>query len=113
MPVKLDATYPVSDGDVALTVIVGNKQLGTSRARIGAKALHTGDFKNFILGKGRALKGKVLSLKTVVADVNDKTNLTSVRYVIDGGANPATWDLEATVAQNGDSIIYRVNVEFV
>ena len=113
MPVKLDATYQVGDGNVKVSVIVGNKQLGTSRAKIGARVLHTGDFDGFVLGKGRALKGKKLSLKTAVADVNDKSNLTTVRYVLEGGSNSVTWDLEATVAENGDSMIYRVNVEFV
>ena len=112
MPVKLDATYHVGTGNVRVSVIVGNKQLGTSRARIGSKVLHTGDFDRVLVGKGSTLKGKKLSLKTAVTDVNDKSNLTSVRYRIDGGPKPHTWDLQATVAENGDSMIYRFNVSF-
>ena len=85
MPVKLDATYHVGTGNVKVSILVGNKQLGTSRARIGNKVLHTGDFDQFVVGKGGTLKGKKLALKTVVTDVNDRSNLTAVRYLIEGG----------------------------
>jgi hypothetical protein len=52
-------------------------------------------------------------VKTVVTDVNDKTNRTSVTYGLEGGPRPAEFSLEGTVAEEGDSIIYRVTFDFV
>ena len=52
-------------------------------------------------------------MKTVVTDVNDKTNRTSVTYELKGGVQPAEFSLEGTVAEEGDSIIYRASFDFV
>jgi len=112
MAVRLNTTYEVAGGDVSLTVTIGNGQLGASLVRLGTREIGSGQIKDLPVGKGPAITGKTLTVKTVVADVNDKTNRTNVGYSLKGGKVPKDYDLEATVDQEGDSIIYRATFEF-
>ena len=113
MPVSLESQYPVGDGEVKLTVVVGDAQLGSSLVKLETKEIGRGDIANLAVGKGPKLTGKSLKVKTVVTDVNDKTNRTSVTYELKGGVQPAEFSLEGTVAEEGDSIIYRASFDFV
>lgn len=107
MATELETDYFVGDGDIKIDVTIGQAQLGASLLRLGQKQLALGDVVNQLVGKGPGLKGKVLFVKTIVSDVNDKTNATSVRYRLRGGKSNQTFDLSATVENEGDSIIYR------
>ena len=44
--------------------------------------------------------------------MSDKTNRTSIRYVLAGGTVPGTFDLNAMVPEEGASIIYRTQIHF-
>ncbi|MGH7323702.1 MAG: hypothetical protein ACREJ9_03540 [Candidatus Rokuibacteriota bacterium] len=111
MAVNLDTTYHVDSGDITLSIVIGDGQLGSSRVSLGGKVLGQGDaIKNLPLGKGSKLAGKALSVKSVVTDVNDQTNHTSITYSLRGGAAPADYELNATVTDEGDSIIYRATI---
>lgn len=113
MPVNLQTQYTVGDGEVKLTVVIGDAQLGSSVANVGGKEIGRGALTNLAVGKGAKLRGKSLRVKTVVTDVSDKTNRTSVTYELKGGAQPAEFSLEGTVAEEGDSIIYRASIDFI
>ncbi len=114
MAVDLDASYTVRNSQpVKLTVVIGDAQLGTSLVRIGTRQpLAVGQIKGLSLGKGSTLRGRTLFIKSVVTDVNDKTNHTSITYRLSGGVAPTSLGLEATVETEGDSIVYRATVHF-
>ena len=107
MAVALNTEYEVGAGDVTLTVVIGEGQLGSSLVKVGEKQLTIGDVTKLKVGKGSAVAGKDLFIKTVVTDVNDKTDRTSVRYELKGGTVDKTFDLDATVDEEGGSVIYR------
>ncbi len=106
-------TYGVGNGEVLLTVVIGEKQLGASLARLDGKVLAQGAIKKVKVGKGPGLAGSKLTMKTVVTDINDMTNRTSITIVLAGGTAPASHTLAIEVDENGDSAIYRSEVEFV
>jgi hypothetical protein len=109
--VKLETSYAVGAGDVSLTVIVGNAQFGTHLVKLDGQQLAIGDVNDLSIGKG--LKGKTLTVKSIVTDINDMTNLTNIRYVLTGGSDDAQHDLEVTVDREGDSAVYRATFNLV
>lgn len=111
MAVKLQTDYEVDTGDVTLTIIIGDGQIGTSLVRLDGKELAIGDVTELKLGKGSSLAGKELFIKTVVADVNDKTNNTSVSYQLKGGVSDREFHLDGSVNEEGGSVIYRAAFE--
>lgn len=113
MSVKFERDYLVSDGAVFLSVSIGDKQIGTSVVTLSGAILRMGDIKDLKIGEGPALDGKVCSVKTVVTDVNDSTNMTSVTYHLVGGKKDEQFVLESEVKKDGDSIIYRTKITFV
>ena len=96
------------DRDVTIDVTFGNGQFGTSVLRVDRKILNIGELDEFVVGRGSTLRGHALGLKSIVTDVNDKTNKVSVSYVIDGGAQPLAFGLEGEVENEGDSERYNV-----
>lgn len=112
-PPLFKTTYKVASTDVLVTVIIGEQQLGTSIARLDGKVLKEGAIKKLRVGKGPALVGAKLTIKSVVTDSNDMTNRTSTTINLEGGAVPAEHTLTVDVDDNGDSAIYRTEVEFV
>lgn len=111
MAVALQTDYQVGTGDVSLTITIGDGQIGSSLVRLGDKELASGEVKKQKIGAGSSLKGKTLFVKTVVADVNDQTNRTSVRYELKGGKVDRAFDLDASVEEEGGSVIYRATFE--
>jgi len=104
--------YQVADSIVELTITIGNAQMGASRVMLGGKVLATGAVTEEKIGRGSDLFGKELAVKTVVADVNDSTNLTNVKYLLTGGKANQEFNFEETVDQHGDAVIYRVEFNF-
>jgi len=51
MPVTLETQYPVGDGEVKFTVVVGDAQLGSSLVRLDTKEIGRGDITNLAVGK--------------------------------------------------------------
>jgi len=114
MALSLETDYHVGSKDVTISIVIGDAQLGASVLKIDSKEIKRGDkIQNFNVGNGPKLKGKTLSIKTVVTDVNDKTNHTSVTYKLKGGAKDNDFYLDATVDNEGDSVIYRAKFNFV
>ncbi|MFA5032745.1 MAG: hypothetical protein WC614_06980 [bacterium] len=107
MAKNLEDSYEVSEGEVRLTIIIGNAQIGTSSVKLNDTLLHTGDISGLLIGKGPEISGKILSIKTVVTDVNDKTNLTNVYYELKGGKVDKKYNLEELALEDGASVIYR------
>ena len=110
----LNTEYHVTDKPVTLTVVIGDGQLGSSYVQLDGTKITSGEkISNFTIGAGVQIKGKVLRIKSIVSDVNDMTNHTSISYQLKGGVKDATYALESTVANEGDSVLYRAEIAFV
>jgi Icc-related predicted phosphoesterase len=107
MAAKLETDYVVAAGDISLSVIIGDGQLGSSLVRLGDEELAIGDVDRLKIGSGGAIAGKDLFIKTVVTDVNDNTDHTSVRYELKGGKADKVFDLEESADEEGGSVVYR------
>ena len=51
-------------------------------------------------------------MKTLVSDVNDLTNWTSVTYQLTGGPPQSPITARYRVANNGDGVLYRTRFRF-
>lgn len=110
--VKLETDYEVGDDPVRISILIGDGQFGTSVMWIGERIFGPGDIANVVLGDGADLTGETLVIKSIVTDINDQTNHTSVTYDLDGGPVAANHVVEAVVDQEGDSVIYRTRIRF-
>ena len=100
------------DNTVSLTIIIGDAQIGGSSVKVDDKPVGSpGAIKKLKLGKGKDLPAKTVEVKTLVADVSDTTDQTSVTYVLDG-AEPAKVIARRKVQNNGDGILYRAKLTF-
>jgi hypothetical protein len=111
--VVLITDYDVEDKPVQLTVLVGDAQVGASVVKLGKKILASGEIDKLDLGNGKQLRGKPLFVKSAVTDVNDSTNQTSLTYEFKCGAKRRRFQSEATVDEDGDSVIYRAKFNIV
>src|ERR1043165_3702365 len=85
-PRKIAKEYKVNDDSkVVLTVLVGDGQHADPVVMLDGTLLKIGNITDLPIGTGSAIKGKTLYIKSVVNDVNPKTNHTSLVYVLTGG----------------------------
>lgn len=113
MSVKFERDYLVGDDKVFLSIGIGDKQIGTSVVSLSGELLRMGEIEDLLLGKGADLDGKQLNIKTVVTDVNDKSNKTSVTFTHKGGKEDETFTLQSEVKEEGDSLIYRTTINLI
>ncbi len=111
--INLVADYEVASGQVTLSVIVGDAQIGSSVVKLGSREVARGVIADAPIGVGAEIRKQPLFLKSVVTDVNDSTNHTSVTYALRGGRKDQQFLSAGTVDQNGDSIIYRAKFNLV
>ena len=81
--------------------------------RFGSKVFPPGEVADVVLGRGEELHGTRLMIKSVVTDTNDKTNNTSLTYLLNGGIAPLQSVVSATVEAEGDSVVYRVTLDLI
>ena len=103
----------VSDGGVTLTVVIGDGQIGDSIVTFEGNELGRSTIHSLPIGAGPSLRGKDLFVKSIVTDVNDRTNHTSITYVFTGVVGKETFPEAEAVDQDGDGIIYRAKFSFV
>ena len=111
--VNLITDYEVGAKLVKLSVVIGEAQIGSSVVKLGAKKLGEGDIAGLPVGSGDDIKGRPLFVKSVVTDVNDNTNRTSITYKLDGGKRNQQFVSSGSVEEDGDSIIYRAKFNLV
>ena len=111
--VTLVADYEVADAMVELTVLVGDAQIGTSIIKLASTPLGDGVIADLPIGVGSEIRGKKLFVKSIVTDVNDSTNNTSITYQLKGGRLDQEFSSAGTVDENGDSIVYRARFNLV
>jgi hypothetical protein len=111
--VSMETDYKVATDSVTLSIIVGDAQIGSSLVLRDGVELGRGEINGLTIGKGPEINGKTLSIKSVVTDVNDATNQTSVTYALSGGIVEQRLSQTATVDDEGDSVIYRATIHLV
>lgn len=111
--VNFKSEYEVSDGDIYLTIVIGNGQPGSSIVKINKIIIKDGEIKNLKLGNGNELKGKTLSVTSYVDDYQVNTNDTCIQYLLTGGKEPKKYYLDATVDVDGDRVVYNTDIKFI
>lgn len=108
----IEFTYLASNKPVTLSVIIGDAQIGGSVVKVNGDVVgKPGAIKKLALGKGIDLVDAEVEVKTLVSDINDDTNQTSVTYLLEG-AEPAKVTAKRTVENNGDGVLYRAKLTF-
>ena len=77
--------YVVSDGPVRLTVVVGERQFGSSMVFLDDDLVANGDIDELPIGNRGKLDGKTLVVYTMVTDVRENTDKMSVTWILTGG----------------------------
>lgn len=104
--------YKVGDGQVRLTVTIGEGQFGSSTVVVGDTVFdHERRFDRDI-GVGPALIGKKLIIVSVVTDTHPQTNRTSMTYQLRGGPTKSEHTSEFTVEEDNDSVMYVAEIDF-
>ena len=112
--VDLKSEYKAdNDNKINISIIIGDAQIGSSIIYLENQEIGKGDIHNLEIGIGSQLIGKKLIIKSVVTDVNDMSNYTSITYMISGGLFDQTFTSKAVVDENGDSVIYRAIFSFI
>lgn len=110
--VTLKDEYAVANGTVRLTVVVGERQYGSSIVFIDDELLANGDIDELPLGKGPELEGKTATIYTVVTDIRDRKNEMSVTWILTGGVKTLQEEKSGT-AKNFGSQMFKAVIEFV
>lgn len=115
MPVvELKEDYRVrADREIQLSIMIGDAQIGVSAVFLEDRKVGQGDIHDFVIGPGAEIKGKRLKIKTIVTDVNDNTNQTSVTYLFKGGDRDHSFSASAMVDQEHGSVTYRAVITFI
>ena len=85
-----EADYAVIDGPVRLSVIVGERQFGSSMVFLNGDMIANGIIEDLPVGNGDKLGGKSLVVYTLVTDVRDNTDEMTVTWILTGGAHRVT-----------------------
>ena len=78
--------YRVNNGPMRLSVLVGEKQFGSSMVFLNDELLANGIIDELPVGNGN-LDGCRLTIYTLVTDVRDNTDDMSVTWILNGGAH--------------------------
>lgn len=108
--------YTVGDGDLFLSIRIGDGQIGGSAVMLVEqnKVIFKGETVDRLrLGTGSDLKNTSVWAKTTVADINDRTNRTSVTYVLVGGPAPMSTEVTSSVDADGDSMVFSASFRMV
>jgi hypothetical protein len=106
-PIAVEKDYAVGPGTIRLTVIVGDRQYGSSMVFVGKEMIANGDIDEIPLGEGPDLIGKRVSVYTVVTDVRNKRTDMSVTWVLTGGAENLRVEKDATTAKKFGSQMFK------
>jgi hypothetical protein len=79
--------YVVIDGPVRLTVVVGERQFGSSMVFLDDDMIANGVIEELPLGNGGKIEGKTLTVYTLVTDIRSNTDEMSVTWLFTGGAH--------------------------
>jgi hypothetical protein len=79
--------YVVSDHPIRLSIVVGERQFGSSMVFLDDNLVANGIVEELPLGEGNDLQGKTLTVYTLVTDIRENTDDMSVTWILAGGAH--------------------------
>lgn len=94
------------DSDVAITVVIGEGQIGGGVIKLGGEKKANAPINDFVLGNATSLKGKTVLVKSIVSDENPSTNKTSVTYTFVQNKKEQEFVSKAEVDDEKDIIGY-------
>jgi hypothetical protein len=116
MPITVDKKYEVRDNpDVFLSMTVGEGQFGRSDIFLDSKKLirTSGSIKDFLIGKGKDVRGKELLIRTLGVDVNAQSNRMAMTYKMKGGQSNLDFESTGKVANNGGTLLFETTIALV
>ncbi|HEX6574136.1 MAG TPA: hypothetical protein VF042_04125 [Gemmatimonadaceae bacterium] len=112
-PVLHEQDYVVSDGPIRLTVVVGERQFGSSLVFVNDDEIANGGIADLSLGDGEKLEGKTLTVYTIVTDVRTDTDDMSVTWILIGGGHRLTSTATGAPAKKFGSQMFKAIFRFV
>jgi hypothetical protein len=106
---------PVANGPVALTVVIGEGQLGASTVFRNGQAVVRGGvvIADLSLGDGAQLRGNSVVVESIVNDISTHTNRMSVKYVIrNNNQSQAPVVVPHIVATEGELCHFQTTLTF-
>ena len=86
-PVLHEQDYTLADGQVRLSVVVGERQFGSSMLFVDDAPVANDIVEELVLGDGDSLEGSTAVIYTLVTDIRDNTDEMSVTWIIAGGSH--------------------------
>lgn len=107
--VTTNDTYKVGNGDVFISLAIGEGQFGTSEVSIDGTRLvrSSGSIGGLRVGAGPKVKGKDLKVRSVVSDVSTMTDRMSVTYRLNGGQATKSIVAKGKVDKAGKMLIFE------
>jgi hypothetical protein len=112
-PVLHEQDYVVSDGAIRLTVVVGERQFGSSIVFIDDDVVANGDVEDLSLGDGDKLDGRDLVIYTLVTDIRRDVDDMAVTWILSGGAHRVSATATGTPAKKFGSQMFKAVFRFV
>ena len=112
-PVLHEQDYVVSDGPIRLTVVVGERQFGSSLVFVDYHEVANGEIEDLSLGDGDKLEGRTLSVYTIVTDIRSDTDDMAVTWILVGGGHRLTSTATGTPAKKFGSQMFKAVFHFV
>lgn len=110
--IALEKEYPVGEGQVRITVMVGDRQFGSSMVFLDDELLANGDIDELLIGMGAELTGRTATVYTVVTDIRDKKNDMSVSWIIKGGRKALNIEKSGSATKGFGSQMFRAEFRF-
>ena len=99
--------YIVSDGRIRVSVVVGQRQFGSSMVFLDEEIVANGIVEDLPIGNGKKLEGKTVSIYTLVTDIRENTDEMSVTWILTGGASRAVVTADGTPAKKFGSQMFK------
>jgi hypothetical protein len=106
-PVLHEQDYIVANGQVRLSIVVGERQFGSSIVFIDDEQVANGIVEELILGEGDSLEGSTAFIYTLVTDIRDNSDEMSVTWIIAGGAHRVTATATGAPAKKFGSQMFK------
>ena len=112
-PVLHEQDYEVSEGAVRLTVVVGERQFGSSIVFLDDDVVANGDIDSVVVGDGDKLEGRTISIYTLVTDIRRDADEMSVTWILAGGVHRLSATATGTPAKKFGSQMFKGIFHFI
>lgn len=100
-----------ADGDLFLSVKVGNKQKANTLVLLNDDFKIWGVFSELNVGAVVGCKGKKLYIEVNATDTNSQTNTVPVSITLRDNASSKNFDYENDADVNGGTVLFEINID--